>query len=36
MRIDVHAHFIPESCVDLDRQGGAGPAANRRDSHLRP
>ena len=32
MRIDVHAHFIPESCVDLDRQGGAGPAANRRDS----
>ena len=32
MRIDVHAHFIPESCVDLDRRGGAGPAANRRDS----
>jgi aminocarboxymuconate-semialdehyde decarboxylase len=32
MRIDVHAHFIPESCIDLDRTGGAGPAANRRDS----
>ena len=33
MRIDIHAHFIPESAVDrLPARGGAGPAANMRDS----
>ena len=34
MRIDVHAHFIPESCDDLVRNRGnaGGPSANMRDS----
>lgn len=33
MRIDIHAHFIPESAVSrLPARGGAGPPANMRDS----
>ena len=34
MRIDVHAHYVPESCTDLPGAGGSpfGPAANMRDS----
>jgi aminocarboxymuconate-semialdehyde decarboxylase len=33
MRIDVHAHFVPESCPDLaSSSAGLGPYANMRDS----